>query len=113
MEALKHDDAQVRSSAALALSEMKPEEVGAAVQLLIWASTVPDQGVRTYAAQALGKQKNLTLLPYLLELFKEENSGMKIVVLHTLADMGRVTIPVLIEALTDDHERVVIGAATA
>ena len=72
-----------------------------AVRALVEALTVTDSSVRWRAAYILGKIGDVSVVPALVELLKDERPNIRLCAVAALRKFGIPAIPVLIETLAD------------
>jgi HEAT repeat protein len=114
LKSLKHSDAEVRRSAAVAL-ESFGAEAAAAVPVLVQALDDPDGSTQVAAARTLG-QMGAAALPGLLEALRKPEKFVRREAIWALVRMGsaaKKAVPALAEALRDSDPRVRLGAAQA
>jgi HEAT repeat protein len=114
LKSLKHSDAEVRRSAAVAL-ESFGEEAASAVPVLVQALDDPDASTQVAAARTLG-QIGAAALPGLLEALRKPEKFVRREAIWALVRMGsaaKKAVPALAEALRDSDLRVRLGAAQA
>ena len=117
IEALKDDDADVRSSAADVLGNIGAE-AKAAVPALIEALKDDDADVRSSTAYALGNigAEAKAAVPALVEALEDDDADVRSGAAYALGNIGaeaKAAVPALVEALKDDDADVRSSTAYA
>jgi HEAT repeat protein len=108
---LDHPDAQVRASAAAALSQW---QVDASVPALISLLQDPDRQTAWQAAQTLGKMGSKAALPALMEALNHEDYWVRADAATALGQLGSETaLPALVQTLQDEDWEVRRNAVSA
>ncbi len=116
IQALEHQQPQVRVHAAIALSQMG-EHAAPALPALSKALRDEDQTVRKEAAKAFSSIGKRAMVPYLLVNLRHQNPSVRYNAVHALTRLGKYSqsaVPTLINTLEKDKETWVrLTAATA
>jgi HEAT repeat protein len=108
VQLLKDDDLGVRMAAGNALAKIGKS----AVPSLIMALTDSRNDVKKIAAETLGKIKDIESIGPLIQLLKDDDSGIRLTAERSLQELGKPAVPFLIEALENDNNNIRNGAAT-
>ncbi len=104
LQALNHEDSDVRRSAADALGKIGNE---AAVEALLQALNHEDSDVRRSAAYALGKIRNEAAVEALLQALNDEDSDVRRSAAYALGKIGNeAAVEALLQALNDEDSDV-------